>query len=71
MVSPVDCQMSSQTSPQRGLLSVPVDLLGRGGFVGGQPLHASRLDLMKRSLLSDGFSLDVVNYFLNCHKQST
>ena len=63
--------MSSQTPPQRGLLSVPVDLLGRGGFVGGEPLQASRLDLMKRSLLGDGFTLDAVYYFLNCHKLST
>ena len=71
MVSPVGRQMSSQTSPKRGLLSVPVDLLGRDGFVGGEPLQASRLYPVKRSLLGDGFTLDAVYYFLNCHKLST
>ena len=39
--------------------------------MGGEPLQASRLDLMRRALLSDGFSSTAVDYFLNCHKRST
>ena len=71
VVSPSGCQMSTQTSPQRGPRAVPMDNSGRSFPEGGERLLSSRLDLMKLSLLNDGFSRAAVDYFLNCHKKST
>ena len=71
VVRPPSGQVSTQTSPQRRPLVVPVDLSGPGHHVGGGLLQSSRLGLMRSSLLNDGFSEAAVSYFLSCHKSST
>ena len=71
VVHPSSRSVSSQTSPPGGPCSVPGNVRWPCRTIGGISIPASRLDLMRASLLADGFSNSAVDIILDCHKQST
>ena len=71
LVSPVGGEVSIQNSPGRGRRSFPANFAGPSRVVGDSSLPASRLDLMKATLVAEGFSDLAAEITLDCHKQST
>ena len=60
-----------QTPPSRGFFSDPTSFGGRGHLPRGFQLKPVRLEVMRESLLQEGFSNRAVEVILGCHKLST
>ena len=64
-------EVPCQGSPPRGTCSLPGDYKRNSFLPQHFRLQALRLDVMRESLLKDGFSPKAVDIILGCHKEST
>ena len=71
LVPSIGGEVSVQCSSGRGRGPFPANFTGPCRDVGGSSLPTSRLDIMRATLVGEGFSDLAADITLDCHKQST